>query len=135
MSIKQPHLRRSTNMAIEDAGALASALAAHPGEISAALATFERRRTVETAREVLFSRHLGRVKQMLDPAAGPSDPEVPTANLKPQRGAGDCGGRRHRQWPGLGVGERGRAACAGPSQHGHICCAATAAGPSGFLML
>lgn len=81
-------------MAIEDAGALASALAAHPGDISTALTTFERKRTAETAREVLFSRHLGRVKQMLDPAAGPSDPEDPTANPKSSAASETAAGGR-----------------------------------------
>ena len=95
-------------MAIEDAGALASALAAHPGDISAALAAFERKRTAETAREVLFSRHLGRVKQMLAPAAGPSDPEVATANPKPsaapETAAGGTG--NGRGWASASEAER-----------------------------
>lgn len=60
-------------MAIEDAGALAAQLAAHPGDPDAALAAFQRARIPDTAREVLFSRHLGRVKQMLSPPASPAD--------------------------------------------------------------
>ena len=60
-------------MAIEDAGALAAELASHPGDPDAALAAFQRARIPDTAQEVLFSRHLGRVKQMLTPPTSPAD--------------------------------------------------------------
>ncbi|KAK9838179.1 hypothetical protein WJX81_006997 [Elliptochloris bilobata] len=46
-----PHGLRSTNMAIEDAGGLAAALAAHPRDLEAALAAFQRTRIPDTTRE------------------------------------------------------------------------------------
>ena len=60
-------------MAIEDAGALAAELASHPGDPDAALLAFQRARIPDTAQEVLFSRHLGLVKQMLTPPTSPAD--------------------------------------------------------------
>ncbi|CAL8464618.1 g4153 [Coccomyxa elongata] len=61
-----PHGLRSTNMAICDAGALGTCLAEESGDIGAALDKFQQHRIKCTAREVLFSRHLGRIKQSLD---------------------------------------------------------------------
>lgn len=48
------------------AGALGRSLAEHPRDIPAALRRFQEQRIACTAREVLFSRHLGRLKQSLD---------------------------------------------------------------------
>ncbi len=48
------------------AGALGTCLAERAGDIEAGLAKFQQHRIKCTAREVLFSRHLGRIKQSLD---------------------------------------------------------------------
>lgn len=37
-----------------------------PGDIEAALGSFQRERIRQTSKELLFSRHLGRLKQCLD---------------------------------------------------------------------
>ena len=49
-----------------DTGALGRSLAEHPKDIQAALRKFQQQRIACTAREALFSRHLGRLKQSLD---------------------------------------------------------------------
>lgn len=48
------------------AGALGTCLAEHSEDIEFALDKFQQQRRECTAREVLFSRHLGRLKQSLD---------------------------------------------------------------------
>ena len=81
-------------MAIEDAGALAAELSSHVGDPEAALAAFQRARIPDTAREVLFSRHLGRVKQMLAAPTSPADGD-------PVERPGGSGG-----WAATGKAER-----------------------------
>lgn len=64
-----PHGLRSTNMSILDAFVLGNALSKWGSEgIDAALNEYQEERVPATAREVLFSRHLGQLKQGL---AGP----------------------------------------------------------------
>ncbi|KAK9811813.1 hypothetical protein WJX72_010600 [[Myrmecia] bisecta] len=69
-----PHGLRSTNMALADAAMLGSCIANSGGDIEAALSRFEHARVSCTAREALFSRYLGQLKQgMLDSPAGSFD--------------------------------------------------------------
>ena len=111
-------------MAIEDAGALAAQLASHPGDTDAALAAFQRARIPDTAREVLFSRHLGRVKQMLAPPASLADENRTDENPADEPGASANGAHSGaargaaREEGGAGgpssadtIGAAGRAAC------------------------
>ncbi|CAK0787599.1 hypothetical protein CVIRNUC_010821 [Coccomyxa viridis] len=60
-----PHALRSTNMAIMDAGCLGDCMK-HCSSAQEALKQYEAKRLPQTSKEVLFSRHLGRVKQALD---------------------------------------------------------------------
>ncbi|KAK9828478.1 hypothetical protein WJX72_000211 [[Myrmecia] bisecta] len=62
-----PHGLRSTNMAIADAGELERCFTAHKDDLDAALAEFNKARVSETAKEVLYSRYLGQLKQGLLP--------------------------------------------------------------------
>ena len=61
-----PHGLRSTNMSIVDAFVLGNAVSKRgPDGIQAALEEYQGERVPTTAREVLFSRHLGQLKQGL----------------------------------------------------------------------
>jgi 2-polyprenyl-6-methoxyphenol hydroxylase-like FAD-dependent oxidoreductase len=61
-----PHGLRSTNMSIVDAYTLGSAIQNRRLQgIDAALQEYESRRVLVTAQQVLFSRHLGQLKQGL----------------------------------------------------------------------
>ncbi|KAL3146900.1 hypothetical protein ABBQ38_014872 [Trebouxia sp. C0009 RCD-2024] len=66
-----PHGLRSTNMAISDAGKLGAAISQHGGDLQAALQEYQQERLPQTAKEVLFSRWLGQMKQGLQ---NPDDP-------------------------------------------------------------
>jgi 2-polyprenyl-6-methoxyphenol hydroxylase-like FAD-dependent oxidoreductase len=59
-----PHADRSTNMAIVDAHELGKALRKHgPSNVSAAFAEYEGKRLPAISQQVLFSRHVGQLKQ------------------------------------------------------------------------
>ncbi|KAK9808380.1 hypothetical protein WJX73_008898 [Symbiochloris irregularis] len=60
-----PHGSRSTNMSIQDAGALLECFRRHAGDRDAvaALQEFQHIRLPATSREVLFSRHVGELRQ------------------------------------------------------------------------
>ncbi len=55
------YLAQGACMALEDAATLGAAVEAHPGDIEAALALYERSRVARTARVVLMTREMGRV--------------------------------------------------------------------------
>ena len=52
-------------MAIKDAGCLGACLQKHPGNIMEALQQYQAERIPAATREVMFSRHLGQLKQGL----------------------------------------------------------------------
>jgi len=97
-------------MAIEDAHALASALAAarDPAGVAAALGAFERERTAATAREVLFSRHLGRIKQGLSPPCARVQPAERERSGQAAAASADGAGREAPARDGGGHPASGR---------------------------
>lgn len=61
-----PHALRSTNMSILDAASLGRCLQeSGPGQIDRGLQEYQRARVGVTSKQVLFSRHLGMLKQGL----------------------------------------------------------------------
>lgn len=58
-----PHGSRSTNMSIQDADCLGRCIAAMPEDPVAALHQYQAERLPQTTQEVLFSRHVGEVRQ------------------------------------------------------------------------